>query len=301
MAKTLLRTALFALLIALSVASAQTTLIDAVGSEFVADTSRVITLGGDLTEIVYALGEDDHLVAVDTSSIHPPEAIASLPKVGYVRRLSAEGVLSLGPTLILASADAGPPEVLAQIRQAGVSLAIVPGEDSVAGAQAKIRFLGEVFGADARAADLVRQIDLDVLEAQLYLDAIRASDAPAVMFVYARGAGTLLVSGTATSANAMIVLAGAENAVVGYEGYKPLTAEAAVSAAPDVLLLLSDGLESVGGVAGLADLPGLALTPAYENGRVVAFDDLYLLGFGPRTGEAIRDLTLALYPDAALP
>ena len=97
----------------------------------------------------------------------------------------------------------------------------------------------------------------------------------------------------------MIELAGGENAVTGYEGYKPLTAEAAVTAAPDVLLFLSRGLESVGGYAGLAELPGLALTPAYQAGRVLALDDLYLLGFGPRVGQAVKDLTLALYPEVA--
>jgi iron complex transport system substrate-binding protein len=292
------RTALsLALWLAVAAAGAQTSLVDATGRTFEADTARVITLGGDLTEIAFALGEADRLVAVDTSSIHPADAVAELPKVGYVRRLSAEGVLSLGPTLILASADAGPPEVVEQLRAAGVAFATVPGEDSVEGAKEKIRFLGEVFDAGERADDLVRQIELDLLEAQLYLDAVDADAAPQVMFVYARGAGSLQVSGTATGAHAMIELAGAENAVTGYEGYKPLTAEAAVTAAPDALLFMSSGLESLGGIAGLADVPGLALTPAYQDERIVAMDGLYLLGFGPRTGEAIRELTLALHPD----
>ncbi len=279
-------------------AFAQPTFTDATGTEItVTDTSNLITLGGDLTEIVYALGQENKLVAVDTSSIYPAEATA-LPKVGYVRNLSAEGVLSLGPSFILASQDAGPPEVVAQLRQAGVPLFIVPGEDSVEGAKTKIETIGAVLGAETQATRLVNEIELDVAEAELYVDAARRSE-PSVMFVYARGAGTLSVSGTNTAAHAMIELAGAQNAVTGYEGYKPLTAEAAVTAAPDVLLFLDRGLESVGGYAGLADLPGLALTPAYENERVVALDDLYLLGFGPRVGAALKDLTLALYPEVA--
>lgn len=277
------------------------TLTDATGAEVaVGDTSRVITLGGDVTEVVYALKQENKLVAVDTSSVYPPEKVETLPKVGYVRQLAAEGVLSLDPSLIIATGDAGPPEVLTQIRQAGVPLFIVPSEDSIEGAKAKISAVAEVFGIRARADDLNLQIDLDVAEARLYTGAVQASARPKVMFIYARGAGTLSVSGTDTSAHAMIELAGAENAVTEYEGYKPLTAEAAVTAAPDVLLFLSRGLESVGGDTGLADLPGVALTPAYENGRIVALDDLYLLGFGPRVGQAVKDLTLAFYPDVTL-
>lgn len=266
----------------------------------VGDTSSVITLGGDITEIVYALGQQEKLVAVDTSSVYPAEQVEALPKVGYVRALTAEGVLSLNPSLIIATGDAGPPEVLTQLQQAGVPLFIVSSEDSIEGAKAKISTVAEIFGVPNRAADLNRQIDLDISEAKLYTDAAKADAKPRVMFVYARGAGTLNVSGTGTSADAMIKLAGADNAITEYEDYKPLTAEAAVSAAPDVLLFLSRGLESVGGDTGLADLPGLALTPAFENGRVVALDDLYLLGFGPRVGQAVKDLTLALYPDVAL-
>lgn len=286
-----------ALLLLVGAAAAQTTVVDAIGTEIAVDTTRVVTLGGDLTEIVVTLGQGEHLVAVDTSSVYPAEVVDALPDVGYVRRLSAEGVLSLNPTLILASPDAGPPEVVAQLRAAGVAFATVPGEDSVEGAKAKIDFLGEVFGVDDRAADLMRQIDLDVLEARLLVDAAASAQAPRVMFVYARGAGSLQVSGTDTAAAAMIALAGGENAVTAYQGYKPLTAEAAVAAAPDVLLFMSSGLASLGGAQGVSELTALTLTPAYQTQRIVALDDLYLLGFGPRTGQAIRDLTRALYPD----
>lgn len=296
----LLAALLWVLLGSTTLAQIPTTLTDATGTEVSIspkDTSAIITLGGDLTEIVYALGQENSLVAVDSSSVYPAET-ATLPEVGYVRNLSAEGVLSLNPSLILASEDAGPPEVIEQLRQAGVPLFVVPGEDSIEGAKTKIETIGTLLNAQAEATDLTNQIDLDLSEAQLYVDAA-ADVTPSVMFVYARGAGTLSVSGTDTSAHAMIELAGAQNAVTGYEGYKPLTAEAAVSAAPDVLLFLERGLESVGGYKGLTDLPGLALTPAYENERVVALDDLYLLGFTPRVGEALKDLTLALYPDVA--
>ncbi|MEM7737549.1 MAG: ABC transporter substrate-binding protein [Deinococcota bacterium] len=272
-------------------------LTDALGDDVnVSDTSRVISLGGDITEIIFALGKEEHLVARDSSSGYPA-AVSALPEVGYVRRLATEGVLSLEPSLIITSEDAGPPEVLEQIRQAGVPLFVVPTEESIEGAKAKINAIAQIFDTQARADDLNRQIDLDVLEAQLYTDAAQANDTPSVMFIYARGAGTLSVSGTDTSAHAMIELAGARNAVTEYEGYKPLTAEAAVAAAPDMLLFLESGLASVGGAEGLTELPGLTLTPAYDSGQVLAMDGLYLLGFGPRVGQAIKALTLAMYPD----
>lgn len=292
------------LLLLVAMSAHARTLTDATGTAVdVSDTSRVISLGGDITEIVYALAQGEHLVAVDSSSVYPA-AISDLPQVGYVRRLAAEGVLSLAPSLIIANADAGPPEVLTQIQQAGVPIFIVSSEDSVAGAKSKINTVAAIFGAAEQAQALNRNIDLDISEARLYTDAARASTAPRVMFIYARGAGALSVAGSVaginTAAHAMIELTGAENAVTAYEGYKPLTAEAAVTAAPDVLLFMTRGLDSVGGYEGLADLPGLALTPAYQNQRVVALDDLYLLGFGPRLGEAIKDLTLELYPNATL-
>jgi iron complex transport system substrate-binding protein len=280
----------------LSLTLAQRTLTDANGDEVViGDISRVIALGGSVTEIIHALGAADRLVAVDTSSVYPSELVDALPKVGYVRTLGAEGVLSLDPTLIITTPDAGPPEVVQQLRDTGVAIFIVPDEDSIEGAKAKIRAIADIFDRQERAEDLVRQIELDMLEAQLVIDSVAAAEKPSVMFIYARGAGTLSVSGTNTSAHAMIELARGINAVTEYEGYRPLTAEAAVTAAPEVLLFLARGLESVGGVAGLTELPGLTLTPAYENARVVAMDDLYLLGFGPRVGQAVLELTRALY------
>ena len=119
-----------------------------------------------------------------------------------------------------------------------------------------------------------------------------------MLFLYARGAATLNVSGHGTAADAMISLAGAQNAVTGYEGYKPLTAEAAVAAAPDYILMMSRGVDSVGGKDAVLSQPGLALTPAGQKKRVVAIDDLLLLGFGPRTGAALPELARALHPAA---
>jgi iron complex transport system substrate-binding protein len=123
-----------------------------------------------------------------------------------------------------------------------------------------------------------------------------AATTPRVLFVYARGAGTMMVAGTETPAEAMIALAGAANAAEGFAGFKPMTAEAVVAAQPDVILMPERGLESLGGADGLLEQPGVALTPAGKNRRIVTMDDLLLLGFGPRLGEAVQTLTTKLHP-----
>lgn len=252
--------------------------------------TRLITIGGAITETIYALGLGAQLVAVDSSSLYP-EAATKLPQVGYERTLSAEGVLALSPSLILATSDAGPPDVLAQIRGAGVRLVIVPAEPGVAGAKRKIQATADAVGKSAAGQELNAKIDAQLARIST---AKPATEKPKVLFIYARGGGTLNVSGAGTAANAAIETAGGRNAVTGYDGYRPLTAESAVNAAPDVILLTSRGLESMGGTDNLLKSPGLAETPAGRARRVVALDDLKLLGFGPRTGEGVRELAAAL-------
>ena len=276
---------------------APVTVTDAAGQRVtIRDTSRVVTLGGPVTEIVYALGAGGRVVGADTSSLYPA-AVGRLPKVGYQRQLGAEGVISLKPTLVVATTEAGPPAALAQLRAAGLNVLILPADPTPEGARAKITALGQVFGREARASDLNAGIARDLAKAQVL--AARTAQRPRVLFIYARGLQNPQVSGAGTAADGMIRLAGGVNAVTGVQGYKPLTPEAAVAAAPDVILMLSGGLESVGGVDGLLGLPGLAQTPAGRARRVVALDDLYLLGFGPRLGRAVQDLTLALHPALA--
>lgn len=258
------------------------------------DTSRLVTLGGPVTEIVFALGAGNKVVGVDSSSIYPEEA-TQLPQVGYQRQLAAEGVLALNPTLILATTEAGPPEAVAQLKDSGVTVLILPAAESVEGAKAKIRGLAQALSLEAKGEVLIQKLEIDLAEAE-QLQA-QVSSKPKVMFIYARGPGAVNVAGLETAADAMIRLAGGVNVAQDYEGYKPLTAEAAVAAAPEVLLLLSRGLESVGGKEELLKQPGLAQTPAGQSGRVIAMDDLYLLGFGPRLGQAVLELTRELHPE----
>ena len=256
------------------------------------DTSRIVTLGGTITEIVFALGAGERVVGVDASSSFP-ETANQLPKVAYHRRLSAEGVLSLRPTLIIATTEAGPPEAIQQLKSAGVTVLVLPHEPTIEGAIAKIERIAAALDAQAHGAALIQTLkeELQQVQSSIPQNAAQAK----ILFLYARGQGTLMVAGQDTSADTMIGLAGGTNAVQGYTGYKPLTSEAAVAAAPDVILLMDSGLESIGGAQGLWQLPGLALTPAGQQGRVLSMDGLLLLGFGPRLGQAVLALNGALY------
>ena len=292
--------AVFSSLALVSLALAQTvTVTDAEGKQIsISDTSRVLTLGGPVTEIVFALGQGEKVIATDTSSYFPA-AVSALPKVGYQRSLSAEGIVAQKPSLILGTTEAGPPAAIKQLRETGITTLILAADPSVQVANNKIIAIGKVFGVQPRAEALARGIDLDLAQAKAYFTQIKKK--PKVLFVYARGAGTLLASGTGSAADGMIKLAGAVNAITGYEGYKPLTSEAVVAAAPDAVLFLTEGLKSIGGVEGALKLPGIALTPAGKNKRIVDMDDLYTLSFGPRLGKAVIDLTFLLHPELKRP
>lgn len=252
---------------------------------------RVVTLGGAITETVWALGEGARVVAVDDSSAFPDEA-ASRPHVGYYRMISAEGLLSQTPDLVLASEDAGPPEAMRQLEQTGVRVVRIPGTADATGCLARIRAVGAALDRSAAADQLATRLQRELTDVLSATSAVT----PRVLFVMARGAGTLNVAGEGTAAHEMIRLAGGRNATSGYRGYRPLTAESVVAAAPDVILLTSSGLAGMGGPDGLRQVAGLSSTPAAAGGRIVAMDDLLLLGFGPRLPEAVRELKGLLHP-----
>jgi len=257
------------------------------------DNKRVVSAGGMITEIVYALGEERCLVGADISSLYP-EAATKLPQVGYMRMLSAEGVLALQPSLLLTTVEGGPPNVLEQLKDAGVEVLPLSAEYTAAAAEERIRKVAAALKVEAKAEPIVAALQKDLKTAEEKVK--NTSGKPKVLFIYARGGGTLNVGGTKTAADAMIALAGGINAVTGYEGYKPLTAEAVVAAEPDFLLVTTRGLESAGGLESFLRQPGLALTMAGKNRRVIAMDDLYLLGFGPRLGKAASELCDLLHP-----
>lgn len=254
-----------------------------------APAGRVVTVGGAVTEIAFALGRGDRVVAVDTSSVFPPE-VARLPQVGYQRTLSAESVLAHAPDLVIASAEAGPPAALDQLRTAGVRVALVPTASTIEDAAHRIEIVGDALGEQRAALELANQLRTDAGRARAHCCSAPGR-APRAVTVYARGAGTVMLAGAGTTAAAMLELAGARNAVTGASGFKPISAEALVEAAPEVIVVPARGLASLGGEPGLLAIPGVADTPAGRARRIVAMDDLLLLGFGPRLASAIDELS----------
>ena len=282
------------------VAAAESTVIDATdASVTVADASRIVSVGGAVTEVVFALGFADNVVAVDSTSQYP-DAVTEKPDVGYMRRLSAEPILGLAPSVVLAVEDAGPETVLNQLRESGVPVVLVPDDPSYDGVLKKIELIAGALGVaeKGRALTTALRADFDRLN-----DAVGSvGERPKVLFLLSIGqGGAPLAGGRDTSADGIIRLAGGTNAVDAFDSFKPLSPEAAVLAAPDVLLVTNRTLELLGGKAGLLGLPEISLTPAARQSRVVAIDGLLLLGFGPRTGQAVRTLAAALHPNLALP
>lgn len=257
---------------------------------------RIVSVGAANTEIVFALGKGDRVVGVDTSSLFPEEA-TKRTKVGYQRALSAEGLVSLAPSLVIVGADAGPAAVLDQVKATSVRVEKVETAPTIEGVKDRIRTVAKLVGGDPEP--LIAKLDQDL--AAVTKAVATTKSRPKVLALYARGAGSAQAFGTKNAADTLLSVAAGENVVRGYEGSKPITAEALAAANPEVVLVSTRGLESLGGSAQLFTLPGLGATRAAKANAVVALDDLLLFGLGPRTGEGAMALAKALHPELRAP
>ncbi|MBM2711995.1 hemin ABC transporter substrate-binding protein [Mesorhizobium caraganae] len=256
-----------------------------------ADTSRIAAIGGSITEIVYALGEEGHLVARDSTSRYPAAAMA-LPDVGYMRQLSAEGVLSVNPSGILALHGSGPKEAVDVLKKSSVPFIDVPEHYSHDGILEKIRIVGKALGVDAKAETLAAETDAKLKAAEKQTALIK--ERKRILFVLSIQGGKILAAGSDTAGDGIIKLAGAVNAVEGFSGYKPMSDEAIVTARPDVILAMKNAGPPIA-EAELFAIPSITSTPAGEGRKLILMDGGYLLGFGPRTANAIHDLAVSLY------
>jgi heme transport system substrate-binding protein len=250
-----------------------------------ATPQRIVTLGGSLTEIVYALGAESQLVGVDQSSSYPPAA-AQLPQVGYYRNFSVEGVIGLTPTLILASDQAGPPEALKHLQQLGPRVVILPAAPTVDALEQRIRGAAKALALTPRGEQLIARL-------RSALTPLGVKEKPRTLLLMGRDS-QLQGAGANTAADSILQLTGAVNVLAAQQGYKPLSPEALVTLAPEVIVSTRMTVETLGGRDKLLAAPGIALTPAAQQNRIVIMDDLLLLGFGPRLPEALRELRAGL-------
>ncbi len=259
-------------------------------------TPRIVSVGSALTEIFYALGAENLLVGVDTTSLYPPQA-KSLPQVGYMRALSAEGVLSLKPTLIMATTGAGPASTLDQLKATGIDVVILPDRYDYDSVVKKIEAVGKATGKVAEADALIARgrVDMKALSDRL----ATTPNKPRVLFLMSMSGGAPQAAGRDTAADGIIRLAGGVNAIDGYSGYRPLTPEAVIASRADYILAPRQSVESLGGVDKVLDQPAIRQTPAGSVGKLLQFDILLLLGFGPRTPQAATELATALHPELA--
>lgn len=261
---------------------------------------RIVSLSGSITETLFALGQEDKLVGIDVTSTYPAEGVAGLPQLGHVRNLNVEAVLGLQPDLVIAEASDAGTAALQALEEAGLEILVLSGAHTLEKPIEQAQLLSEKLGGATALAALAAKHERHL--ADLAKAKQGQTYRPKVLFIYARGKGSMMVAGQGTPAQAMIELAGGRNAVRSFEGFQALSAEGLMEVQPDVLLLFSSGLESLGGLAGLEQVPGLMQAPAGQHGRVIAMDGLYLLGFTPRAAQAAAELCQALqsfdYKDA---
>lgn len=244
---------------------------------------RVVTIGGDVTEIAFALGAGNMLVARDSTSLHPAAA-ARLADVGYMRQLNAEGILAMHPGLVLASAQAKPSLALEQVAASQVEVVTVPAENSLSGIDGKIAAVAKALGKTAEGETLRREV-------RGKLASVPTRPLPVkVLFIMSHGGMATLAAGQQTAADAAIRAAGLQNAMQGFNRYQPLSQEGVIASRPELVLINADGLKTLGGEKNVWALPGLAQTPAGKNRQLLVIDDMALLGFGLQTPDAVVKL-----------
>lgn len=256
------------------------------------DKSRLISIGGAVTEIIYALGKGDEIIGRDSTSTYPDD-VKAIDDVGYMRQLSPEGVLSLNPSAILMVEGSGPVDAVNVITKSSIPVVVVPDEHSAEGVIKKIEIMGKAINVDAQAKSLIAKVKREFAELEGTISA--ASAKPRILFILSLQNGRITASGRDTAADGIIQLAGGVNAVDSFSGYKQLTDEAIEKLEPDFILLMQGDTDHSARRQELLQIPAIALTPAGQSENIIMMDGLYLLSFGPRTAQAARELSQKIY------
>lgn len=268
----------------------------------VGDTSRIVSLNGDITEIIFELGLGENVVAVDVTTTHPAEAAAKNEAgdtVGFAQQLTPEAVLRFEPTLVIGDTQVAPTETIDQLRQAGVAVVIIETQTTLEGVETKIDQIAEILGVPEEGDALAERV-MGEIDAATEL-AAAAETTPRAAYIYLRGPQVIFLFGAGMPTQAMIEGAHAEDAgaASGVFGPAPLTPEALVQAAPEVIILPEAGLEAMGGIEALEAVPGVSETPAAQSDTYLVYDEAYFFNLGPRTGQALMELVTDLHPDLA--
>lgn len=283
------------------------TVTDAEGRDVeITDVSRIlpIDISGSIAAAVFGLGLGENVVGRDSStSFAGTDELPVVTKSGHT--LNAEAILELAPTVVLTDTSIGPKEVRQQLREAGIPVVVVSSDRRVDTVDDFVSEIATALGVPTRGEALAARLDTEVAEARAEIDAIAPADTAdraRMMFLYVRGnANVYYIFGRDSGADSLIDAVGGVDVAseIGWEGMKPMTAEALVAAQPDVLVMMTDGLSSVGGIDGLIErIPALAQTPAGQRRRVVDMADSEILSFGPRSAQIIRALARAVYAPA---
>lgn len=243
---------------------------------------RIISLGGSVTEVIYALHQEKYLVAVDRSSIYPAAA-NQLPKVGYYRSVPVEGVAALNPTLILASEQAGPKKSLSDLHSLGIQIETITDAPRVDAIYQRISQIAKALNVPEQGKSLIEHVQADINTAQAL------PNQPLKTILIMSHTGTMMAAGKHTAANELMTLAGVKN-VFEQQGYKPISAESLAEIHPELIIITKLSVDAAGGIDAIKALPAFADSPAVKNNRILVMDDLLALALGPRTGEAIRQI-----------
>lgn len=254
---------------------------------------RIITAGSAMTETVCAVGDCDKIVAADKTSLFPA-SIQNLPSIGYRGGISAEGIINLKPTLIIAEKDYVKDEVLRQLESTGIQLLIIDREYTVEDTKKFIRQIATKLSRQKEGEAVISKIEADIKEAKELVS--KAGKHPSVLCIYNRGTATVSVAGEGTFGD-IIKYTGAVPATASIKGFKPLNTEALIASNPDYIVLASSGYESIGGMEGVLKIPGIAQTTAGKKKQIVSIESMMLTNFGPRLGAAIKELVTSIYPE----
>jgi len=256
------------------------------------DPSRVVVAGGSIAEMLYALEAGELIVAVDSTANYLPETI-DLPSVGYVRNLSAEGILALKPSLILGEHDMGPAEVLNQISSVEVEVKRIEERHSTQGIIDKFICIARVLDQEGAAREVLESQFVEIVTS-LEKTNVASAVVPRAALILNFVDNQPIVAGANTSGDGLLRMAGAENVFSDVEGWKPLSRELLIAANPEHIVLTERALKSIGGLQGMLSDPLLASTDALSTDNVHAYGGMSLLGFGLQTLEVALSLKKAM-------